>query len=131
MMREIHQPLALNLFFAVQSTKKTAPKSADAAQQTDYSRDRASRIPALKMTSRYRVTCSASPGIAVRSSPQCPVSCRTSVTSSYAEQVIAWNRFGIRFYVEAEQMRMLSVSGEESTEELLKQCREQCSCVVK
>lgn len=48
-----------------------------------------------------------------------------------AEQVIAWNRFGIRFYVEAEQMRMLSVSGEESTEELLKQCREQCSCVVK
>lgn len=48
-----------------------------------------------------------------------------------AGQVIAWNRFGIRFYVEAEQMRMLSVSGEESTEELLKQCREQCSCVVK
>ena len=42
-----------------------------------------------------------------------------------AGQVIAWNRFGIRFYVEAEQMRMLSVSGEESTEELLKQCREQ------
>lgn len=56
MMREIRQPLALNLFFAVQSTKKTAPKSADAAQQTDYSRLRASRIPTLKIISRYRVT---------------------------------------------------------------------------
>ena len=56
MMREIRQPLALNLFFAVQSTKKTASKSADAAQQTDYSRLRASRIPTLKIISRYRVT---------------------------------------------------------------------------
>ena len=37
-----------------------------------------------------------------------------------AGQVIAWNRFGIRFYVEAEQMRMLSVSGEESTEDVYK-----------
>ena len=57
MMREIHQPLALNLFFAVQSTKKTAPKSADAAQQTDYSRDRASRIPALKMIFNLIYSC--------------------------------------------------------------------------
>ena len=31
MMREIHQALALNSLFAVRSTKKTAPKSADAA----------------------------------------------------------------------------------------------------
>ena len=51
-MREIRQPLALNSFFAVQSTKKTTPQSAGAAQQTDYNRDRASRIPARKIISR-------------------------------------------------------------------------------
>lgn len=40
-------------------------------------------------------------------------------------QVVDWNRFGVRFYIEAEQTRMLSASMEESTEELLAQCREQ------
>ena len=42
-----------------------------------------------------------------------------------AVQVIEWNRLGIQFYVEAEQERMLSASGEASTEELLEKCREQ------
>lgn len=42
-----------------------------------------------------------------------------------ASQVIDWNRLGVQFYVEAEQARMLSASEEASTEELLKQCREQ------
>lgn len=42
-----------------------------------------------------------------------------------AAQVIDWSRLGVQFYVEAEQARMLSASEEASTEELLKQCREQ------
>lgn len=42
-----------------------------------------------------------------------------------ASQVMDWNRYGVQFYVEAEQERMLSASGEASTEELLAQCREQ------
>lgn len=42
-----------------------------------------------------------------------------------ASQVIDWSRLGVQFYVEAEQARMLSASEEASTEELLKQCREQ------
>lgn len=42
-----------------------------------------------------------------------------------AGQVIDWNRLGVQFYVEAEQARMLSASGEASTEELLERCQEQ------
>ena len=47
------------------------------------------------------------------------------IRAQNAAQAIDWNRLGVRFYVETEQERMLSASGEASTEELLKQCREQ------
>lgn len=47
------------------------------------------------------------------------------IRAQNAEQVIDWNQLGVRFYVEAEQERMLSASEEASTEELLAQCREQ------
>lgn len=48
-----------------------------------------------------------------------------SIVNSNAEMPVDWSAHGVKFFIEAEQERILSDKGELRTEELLRQCQEQ------